>query len=338
MSRAKGGQTVVQVAPEATYGTYVAPTMVLPVTAINVNAEYASIEGKELLGNRLPSGITPGMQTITGDFTILPDPDTMPFLIYMLTGIEGTSTSVVADHVYTHTFDFVAEPDEELPSFSMVHYDGVETKTYQGCKIESIKPSVDPENYLSFQVTIKGQRMTSSGSIDEGLVQSTKGKYLFTGTSFKTGTAGAEASSALTVAKSYSPTISNSLEDARYRMTGNAYAEEPTYQGLSIEGDLECDYGSDVQTLITAWRAGTYISAKLTFQQKSAFHTEAGPPEVPYYYKMELDIPYLAITNAPVNVSANEALSITLTTRAVNGSTLPTVKLTDAHAEEWYAV
>jgi hypothetical protein len=131
-------------AKEATPGTYVAPTVYLPVTNPKPADVIAAVKDEGLRGNNaVLQGQYPGISSATFDFDGDLYPDTIGNLFAAIVGPD----TVTGTAPYTHTFKTTtAQP----PSYSLTYFDGVETRGFPGCKCSDLSFKLDAKGALTY--------------------------------------------------------------------------------------------------------------------------------------------------------------------------------------------
>jgi len=135
-----GAQGFIGIEMEVTPGTYIAPTVYLPLLEESLQFNQVQIQRRPLRGIADMSGMLPGDQSVTGTIKVEITHDTLP---YILRASRATGVKTGAGpFVYTYTPNALVIPNKTM-SITVVRLTTGGIFGYTGCVISSMKYSID---------------------------------------------------------------------------------------------------------------------------------------------------------------------------------------------------
>jgi hypothetical protein len=139
MAYGVGAQGFIGIEAEVTPGTYIAPTIYLPLLEENLQFSQVQIQRRPLRGIADMSGMLPGDKSVTGTIKVEVTHDTLPAILRCARA-TGVKTGA-GPYVYTFTPNALAIPAKTMSITVVRHTSGV--FGFTGCVVSSMKFSID---------------------------------------------------------------------------------------------------------------------------------------------------------------------------------------------------
>lgn len=289
-----GNSLVVQMATEDTYGAV--PSAM--TKKVNVSSEGFKWEPTKKDEGLLTGGRTTGkVETMSiktsGSISTLARPDDVGLFIKNTLGIEETPALVDGtEGAYLHTFKAIGTAEtDSLPSLTFTLDKKAAVLVYNGCKIDSLSFSADPEDYLKIDLSIVGKEETT-GALTNSLSLSPLKAFKFRHGQVKLN------NSVLADITSIKLDYKNNLDQSIQTTATGKYYKEPECGSREVTADLEMLYSTESETLRNTWyKTDDAVSLELDFTSDEEI--EDGVP-----YQLRLTLP-----NVQVNTMENPSFS-----------------------------
>lgn len=245
MAIASGLGAHLGIAPETTYGTYVAPTSFLQPNKVNLKKVKNTDQSASIASGRLLAAAA-GRQVTTlaanGSIDIDVANRKMGLLLQALMGTTVTPVVLTAPayqqtHTLADTFGKSLSIQVGLPDAAGV----VRPYSYTGCKVTSASFDVEVAKIISASFEIDAQDVVESQALASPAYPVTVRPFVGTQTSIKIGTYGAEA--AVTGVTKASVKIERNVDTERFYLGALGKKAEPIANGfVGISGTISADY------------------------------------------------------------------------------------------------
>lgn len=140
MAYGVGAQGFIGIEAETVSGTYVAPTIYLPLLEESLQFEQVQIQRRPLRGIADMAGMLPGDQSVTGTIKVEVTHDTLPAILRCARA-TGVKTGA-GPYVYTFTPNALAVPAKTM-SMTVVRHTGAGIFGFTGCVVSSMKFAIE---------------------------------------------------------------------------------------------------------------------------------------------------------------------------------------------------
>ncbi len=321
-----GNNAKLQIGKQTDFSTAVAQTLALEFTKETLKLVPAYMSSDALVGRKATSRMDLAALKVAGDFEIICNPDNMGPLLAYLFGDEAAPAAVSGSAVYDHVFSPISAVSASSLFKTTIAVDrGAAIKGFVGCKIDSMKLSVKPKDYLRATFSVIG-RSEETDTID-AVALSTKLPFQFIHGSV---TVDAVAYAEIT---GIDFTYKNNLEDDLFVLNGTQYMIEIEPQAREVTASLSVNYSSTTEaTRAAKFAAGTACAIVLTFQSTET--VLAGK-----YYTMTISIPTAYITAMDPNVGGPERIKMNMEVKGTETASAQVCQITlrDGRATKWVA-
>lgn len=313
-----GNQAKLQIGQQTNWSTIVTCTKAVEFVSETLKYVPGYMEPDYLIGRKTAGRMDISGIKVEGDVVAIVTPDNMGLLIAATMGAEAAPAQVGTSTAYDHVFTpMSAVAASSLPKLSVKVDRIAQTFGYIGMKIEEMKFSCKPQDYLRATFTMRGYD-ESTGVTLESLSYSTL-KPL----QFKHGTVtvdGADYADITSIDYDYK----NNLQDNHFTLGSGDYMAEIEPQKREITLQLQVEYSSTTDTTRTnKFKGGATAAIVLTFTSDE--NADTGIP-----YTMEFNLPLCYITDASPNVAnadrIMQTLAVTATEDASNQAVTVTVR------------
>ena len=318
MGTITGNQAKLQIGQQTNWSTIAAATKAVEFVSETLKYIPGYMQPDYLIGRKTAGRMDISGIKIDGDVVMIVTPDNIGLLIGAVMGAEVAPSAVSGSAVYDHVFTpMSAVAASSLPKLT-IKVDRIEqTFGYIGAKIEEMKFSCKPQDYLRATFTVRGYD-ESTGVTLENLTYSTL-KPL----QFKHGNVtvdGVDYADVTQIDFDYK----NNLQDNHYTLGSGDYMAEIEPQKREVTLQLQVEYSSATDSTRTnKFKTGDTIAVVLLFTSDD--NAGAGLP-----YTLKFDMPLCYVTDASPNVSGPDrimqTLNVTATEDASNQACTITVR------------
>lgn len=298
-----GSGSVCQAAKQTTWGTPVAPSVLLNMTSESIQTAINKGDEGNLLASKTASQRDTLSIVVDGGISTILRPDFADWLFEVAMGKASTG-------VYT-----LQDPNVELPFSTLVMSRGGIVKTYPDVTIRSLTLNAPAQDYVRADIDLVGTKEIKAGSTGAQTPASlsfSKPSYRCTKATLLYGAGGTAASSLVSslCVENTTITIDNGIEDSPATYCSGLYNERPIPGLRSVRVQCTIPYSTELETFRDTYfsdETSPCCALKLTFTTSSSAE------------KIEVYLPNVNLTAAGGNVDGpgiidgnfeGEALSI----------------------------
>lgn len=235
------------IAPETTYGTYVAPSKFLEITKVDLKKKKNTVQGGGIAAGRvaqLGSRRKVVTQAVEGSVEMEVANKLMGLLLQTLIGTTVTPVQqdTTAAYLQTHVVAASAAGKSLTMQVGVPLTTGtVSPFTYLGCKILSAEFTCEVDGLLTVAWTIDGQKLDESQTLGVASYSTTLSPFHWGQGVVKIGTFGAEAIT--DGIKSFTLKIERKMATDRFYLGNGGLKNEPITNGwMEVSGSFTVDY------------------------------------------------------------------------------------------------
>lgn len=303
----KGAGATCAIGKESAWGTAVADTLLLNFASETLGVNPKKVEEESLLASKAKAALDLMALSASGDVVLILKPENAGFI--MKAALGGTDTVTNPSGQYLHTIP-AQSATGSIPSYTIFVNRKQAIKKYSGSKVASLKLSAKVGDYVRATVSWKCKD-EAAGTIATSAVPSKKA-YKMIGATLTVGGVAMEITSV-------DLGIDNQLDDGLQTNVSGLYITEPVHGQRVITISWEMPDCAASQTLRdTNFLAETVVASIVLHLESPEIITGA------YKYRMDITLNNVAITEAKVNVSGKDIITMSCAGEATAvGSTEP---------------